>query len=388
MNILLHDFGSYIQPDLIFYLTKMGHHCKNLVYPRPQSLDDDYFAKYVTAHLRAGAYDCVMSTNFQPLLAKICYDCNIKYLAWSYDSPISKDHMEYYAHPTSYIFLFDNAEVNEFHSMGFHNIYHLPLAVNTERLTTIPITAADRERFSCEVSFVGRLYQSPLKRILSHQDDYTIGYINALTDAQFKLVGFPLVDDIIDDTLLQHINDTLAKQGIVYHSGEEEGINKAALSLCITNQLTHNERIILLRLLNRFCDVHLYSDERIEHLSEVPFKGPVTYSIEMPKVFRLSKINLCPTARGIRSGIPLRILDIIGSGGFLLSNAQPELADYFRPDVDIVWYNSMEDAVEKARYYLSHEEERLRIQQNSFAVIKEKFTYPERITTMFQTAGL
>ncbi|MDE6128262.1 MAG: glycosyltransferase, partial [Lachnospiraceae bacterium] len=105
-------------------------------------------------------------------------------------------------------------------------------------------------------------------------------------------------------------------------------------------------------------------------------------------VFRLSKINLCPTARGIRSGLPLRMLDIIGSGGFLLCNAQPELVDYFRPDIDIVCYSSIEDAVEKARYYLSHEDERLRIQQNSYAIIEEKFSYPERIATMFQTAGL
>lgn len=388
MNILLHDFGSYIQPDLIAYLTEMGHHCKNLVYPRPDPATDDYFEKYVTMHLKSGDYGCVMSTNFHPLLAKICYQHNIKYLAWSYDSPISKDHTEYYAHPTSHIFLFDGTEVDEFHNMGFHNVYHLPLAVNTKRLSAISITDADKKRFSCDVSFVGRLYQSKLNSILSYQDDYTIGYINALTDAQFKLVGFPLLDDVIDDALLTRINDTLTKQGIVYHSGAEEGINKAALSLCITNQITHNERIVLLRLLNRFCNVHLHSDERIDQLAEVPFLGPVTYCIEMPKVFRLSKINLCPTARGIRSGLPLRMLDIIGAGGFLLSNAQPELADYFRPDIDIVWYNSMEEAVEKAKYYLSHEEERLRIQQNSYAIIREKFSYPERIATMFQTAGL
>lgn len=388
MNILLHDFGSYIQPDLIAYLTEMGHHCKNLVYPRPNPVIDDYFEKYVTVHLKSGAYDCVMSTTFHPLLAKICYQHNIKYLAWSYDSPIPKDYMEYYAYPTSYVFLFDGMEVDEFHSMGFHNVYHLPLAVNAKRLSAISITDADKKRFSCDVSFVGRLYHSKLNSILSHQDDYTIGYINALTDAQFKLVGFPLLDDVIDDALLAHVNDTLTKQGIVYYSGGEKGINKAALSLCITNQITHNERIVLLRLLNRFCNVHLHSDERIEQLAEVPFLGPVTYCIEMPKVFRLSKINLCPTARGIRSGLPLRMLDIIGAGGFLLGNAQPELADYFRPDIDIVWYNSIEEAVEKAKYYLSHEDERLRIQQNSYAIIKEKFSYPERIATMFQTAGL
>lgn len=388
MNILLHDFGSYIQPDLITYLSAMGHHCKNLIYPLDNPFEDDYFEKYVTAHLQTGVYDCVISTNFQPLLAKVCYRHNIKYLAWSYDSPIPRGRMEYYAYPTNYLFLFDGMEAEDFRRAGLRNVYHLPLAVNTKRLSSISITEADRKRFSCDVSFVGRFYKSPLQKILARQDDYTIGYINALTDAQFKLSGFPLLDDIIDDKLLCHMNETLAKEGIVYHTEEGDGINKTALSLCINNQITRSERIILLRLMNRFCKVHLHSSEKVEQLSDVPFKGPVTYSTEMPKVFCLSRINLCPTLRSIRSGIPLRALDIIGSGGFLLSNFQPELADYFRPDIDIVYYTSMEDAIEKARFYLSHEETRRQIQKNSYAVIKERFSYPERIASMFQTAGL
>lgn len=388
MNILLHDFGSYIQPDLIAYLSEMGHHCKNIIYPLSSMTKDDYFEKYITAHLNTGHYDCVISTNFQPLLAKICCHCKIKYLSWSYDSPLPKGYKEYYAYPTNYLFLFDRMEVEEFHKAGFQNVYHLPLAVNTKRLSAIPISAADRKRFSCDLSFVGKIYKSPLNKILSHQDNYTIGYINALTDAQLKLTGMPLLDDIIDDTLLQHMNDTLARNGIVYHTDDGPGINKAALSLCINNQITRNERIILLRLMNQFCKVHLHSGERVEQLSDIPFLGPVTYSVEMPKVFRLSRINLCPTLRSIRSGIPLRAIDIIGAGGFILCNPQPELFDYFRPDVDIVCYQNIEDAVEKAKFYLSHEELRTQIQQNAYAVIQKHFTYPERITYMFQTANL
>ena len=45
--------------------------------------------------------------------------------------------------------------------------------------------------------------------------------------------------------------------------------------------------------------------------------------------FRNSKINLNPTAKGIRSGIPLRIFDILSCSGFLLTNYQSELSDHF-----------------------------------------------------------
>lgn len=145
---------------------------------------------------------------------------------------------------------------------------------------------------------------------------------------------------------------------------------------------------MLLRLMNQFCKVHFYSNERVEQLSDVPFFGPVTYFQDMPRVFRLSRVNLCPTLRCIRTGIPLRALDIIGSGGFLLCNPQPELMEYFRPNVDIAYYDSMEDAVEKAKFYLSHEDERVRLTQNACAVASEYFTYPQRIQYMFRIAGL
>lgn len=388
MNILLHDFGSYIQPDLIAYLSEMGYHCKNLIYPLHNLYEDEYYEKYITAHLKAGQYDCVISTNFLPILAKICYHHNIKYLAWSYDSPLPKEYAEYFAYPTNHVFLFDRMEAESFQKMGLKNVYHLPLAVNTKRLSSITITEADRKRFTCDLSFVGRFYETHLKKILSAQDNYTIGYINALTDAQFKLSEVPLLEDIIDDTLLERINKNLTEKGIIFHSDREPGINKAALMLCMNYQLTRNERIILLRLLNQICQVYLYSSEIIEQLSEVPFKGPVSYSLEMPKVFRLSKINLCPTMRNIRSGIPLRALDIIGAGGFILCNPQPELMEYFRPDTDIVCYSSMEDAVEKARFYLAHEDVRTQIQRSAYAVLQKQFAYPDRIVSMFQTAGL
>lgn len=388
MNILLHDFGSYIQADLIACLSEMGHHCKNIIYPLPNPAEDEYFEKYVTAHLNTGNYDCVISTNFQPLLARICHQMNTKYLSWIYDSPLSWEHKEYYAYPTNYLFLFDRTEAEHFHREGIPHAYHLPLAVNAKRLAALPITNADRARFSCDLSFVGRFYESPLKKILSHQSDYTIGYINALTDAQLRLPGVPLPEDVIDDALLKQMNDTLSKKGIHYYSGDTPGITRTTLWACINYQITRNERVILLRLMNKLCKVHLYSSERVEQLSDVPFMGPVTYTTEMPKVFRLSKVNLCPTMRTICSGIPLRALDIMGAGGFLLSNPQPELLEYFRPDVDVVCYTDIADAVEKVKYYLTHDDIRQRIQKNAYTIVKKQFSYAERICNMFQTAGL
>lgn len=47
---------------------------------------------------------------------------------------------------------------------------------------------------------------------------------------------------------------------------------------------------------------------------------PVDYDTQLPFLYRRSKINLNITCRSIVTGIPMRALDVMASGGFLLSN--------------------------------------------------------------------
>ena len=56
------------------------------------------------------------------------------------------------------------------------------------------------------------------------------------------------------------------------------------------------------------------------------------------------------TIRNIRTGIPLRVWDILGAGGFLLTNYQIELTDYFKNEESIVYYEDMYDCCKKAEY--------------------------------------
>ena len=140
------------------------------------------------------------------------------------------------------------------------------------------------------------------------------------------------------------------------------------------------------------CDLHIFSKDIKEEtkplLKDVNFHGWVDYDTEMPKVFKASKINLNPSLKLIRSGISLRCMDILGCRSFLLSSYQPELAEYFVPDEEVVLYDSIEDAVEKTLFYLEHEELRDEIAQRGYEKVKKEFNYPKQIAKMLATAGL
>ena len=86
--------------------------------------------------------------------------------------------------------------------------------------------------------------------------------------------------------------------------------------------------------------------------------------------------------RGIKSGIPLRAFDIMGSGGFLLSNFQADFLDFFVPGEDFMYYESKEDFLEKIDYFLFHEEERQVIAKNGHDKVAAKHTYRHRVREM------
>jgi spore maturation protein CgeB len=106
----------------------------------------------------------------------------------------------------------------------------------------------------------------------------------------------------------------------------------------------------------------------------------------MPLVFHYSKINLNMTAKSIRTGLPLRIFDILSCGGFCLTNYQTELTDYFTPGVDLDYYTSEDDLLSKVDYYLSHEKERKEIASNGLLTASTNHNYPERLLQMLSLA--
>ncbi|MBQ8116575.1 MAG: glycosyltransferase [Lachnospiraceae bacterium] len=382
MNILMYDMSSFIQRDLIYYLERAGHHCRNIRYKFEDKYTDAFFEKKFTGYLKEETYDFVMSTNFYPLIARLCYENNMKYLAWVYDSPIDSSDIRYFQYSTSYIFLFDRSEAQKLDMAGGVHIYHLPLAVNTNRLDRIRPTAQNRKYYDADIAFVGNFYENALQTIRSVQTERDKGYLDALVQTQLQIYGVNFLDSLIDSELTDRINTRLAPYTDVQ-------LNEKSILNTIEKQITYIERTSLCNLLGQEHTLKYYSGRDMsDSIPHITWMGTAHYFSEMPLIFKCSRLNLNITLKGIRSGIPLRALDILGSNATLFSNYQPELMDYFIDGEDIILYESLEDAIAKVDYYLQHEDLRLQLTRSGYAKAKEFFSYPDRITTMLKTAGL
>lgn len=107
---------------------------------------------------------------------------------------------------------------------------------------------------------------------------------------------------------------------------------------------------------------------------------------EMYSIFRNSAINLNFT--GITTyldkydnvlytrirGMKLRPLEIIAAGGFCISEFSISLAKLLEDGVDIVFFTSKEELLEKIQYFLSHQDEAKRIANNGAKKIKEQYS--------------
>lgn len=94
------------------------------------------------------------------------------------------------------------------------------------------------------------------------------------------------------------------------------------------------------------------------------------------KVVRQSKININfnQTPHGWVQ-IKGRIWEIIQSESLLLEQYNPLLHRYLEPGVDYVEFNSPEELIEKAQYYLTHEDERLNVIASAKKKLEERFNY-------------
>lgn len=384
MKILVYDFG-YTISDILDSFNQLGIEYRIFSYCFENKNDDEFFIHRFTKTIYEDKYDAVFSVNYFPLIAESCYKSNVKYISWSYDNPLNvKNIEETLSYPTNYIFFFDKVQANQYANLGFDHIYHLPLAANVKRLDQIHLSTSDHTKYDSDISFVGKLYDSDYGLFLKVMSNYQQGFVEGLVNTQQNLYGSYILDDLITDDFISEINTYIRKT----NPDSTFMLTKPALTYAMSANITRNERLMILGILSRHHTLKLYSREEHEILNKAKFMGSCGYIHEMPRIFKASKINLNITLKILQSGIPLRAIDIMGAGGFLLSNYQPEIAEFFTDGVDVAMYESVEDAIAKTNYYLQHNDERKKIATLGHAKVAEYFNYESRIKDMFETAGI
>lgn len=389
MRILFYCWKAYNQSDIIAALRRRGHVVDMFEMELGNFEEDDNFTEKFTKKLFAGentecVYDAVFSVNYFPIISDICEqlsETGLKYICWTCDSPLSTMYHESIFNKCNYIFIFDRFCYMDFKERGA-NVYYLPLAAAVERADEVIGSWQENSQmpgqdYLYDVSFVGSMYRkNSYDEIKDMLPDYVRGYFDALMKLQMEIYG----ENYIDGMLTAEIMDELNRHFRIEKSARSfSNISLIFSTTVLGFKIAQLERYKLLGALSKRFNVSVFTDDENADFVLAHNMGPVRYWDESPVVFYASRINLNFTIRNIRSGIPLRVWDILAAGGFCITNFQPELVMYFKNGGELVWFEDEADLVRKVRYYLEHDEERRRIAKNGQKKVRELHNYDARL---------
>ena len=390
MEILFYRYNSICEPDMIqvfenFGITvhreEMEMHDKNIT-PR---LCSARVAEWILSH----PLSFVFTVNFFPAISYTCNHFKVPYVCWSVDSPVPELFSNTLKNEYNRIFLFDKAQYDFFAPVNPSCIHYLPLATNVKRWEQVilSMTEEDYRQYGSDVSFVGSLYTEKCKydTLVSSGklSDYTRGFVDGLIESQLHVYGYNFIMDNLTDRVVSEI----ASADPQFYHGTDTFMDTDRYLVAhqyIGMKLAAVERQRTLAALSEHFSVNLYTRSDASTLPKVHNRGGASTLTEMPKVFQASKINLNMTMRPIETGLSLRVWDVLGCGGFLLTNYQAELPSYFEIGKDLDAYESLPELSEKVQYYLAHEEERIEIAIHGYEKTARLHSYENRLAEMMQ----
>lgn len=391
MKLLLYRWNAWNQGDVEESLRHLGHEISYISSVPANPEEDDAFTGQLTEQIRTLHPELLFSINYFPVLAEACHQTDTPYVCWNCDGSLLAMYHDSVFYDTNRIFTFDLACVNRFRQLGVSQIWHLPLGVNARRLEQLFSAPVPETRY--DISFVGSLYEkNSYDGIADRLPPYLSGYLEGALSAQQAVSGGNLLELLLTPQICRQLEELTR-----YHRGEHSfaGIRQLFSSTVLGFKAASLRRIQMLNTLSKAgrtwtpkTQVHLFTTDTARDCPLVQLHPPVDYFREMPFVFRRSAVNLNSTVPTIQTGIPLRIWDILGCGGFLLTDYQEELAGCFQAEKHLSVYEDAQELLEKAQFYLTHDTIRRQIAARSRKLVCTSHTWDIRLTQMFHRLRL
>jgi spore maturation protein CgeB len=136
-------------------------------------------------------------------------------------------------------------------------------------------------------------------------------------------------------------------------------------------------------------------DVHQEPIDTSAYGGPRLLQRDLVRMFSQSRLSLGFATAGDShksekrlTHLRLREFEAPMSGALYLTEAQPELAEYFVPDKEVLTYSDRHELLDKARYYLAHQELAERIRRAALIRSRREHTWQHRFNQLFARLGL
>lgn len=189
--------------------------------------------------------------------------------------------------------------------------------------------------------------------------DSTKGYIDGLVSTQSGIYNAYVIENSLPGYVMEDLKRSCPVE-IAENSVEtEEWLYSQYLLL---PRLTYADRLNVLYKTAGAGQLTVYSNDAVPlNMNEYIKPEPPVFGRK--NIFAGSKININIPDRARHSAFSPESLEIMASGGFLLTAYQTGLADHFNQGEDLVMYEDLDSLCDLIKYYLAdeHEQEREQI---------------------------
>lgn len=383
---ILYVYGMEQTKDIIYNLHKLGYNAEEYSRRQNPSVLNDEEMERLASYVKDHKITHLMSIHLIYNLAYVAYQTGIKYVSMIWDAPYIKLYTPFGRMDNCYFSVFDKLDCERFRTAGIPHILYQPLAVNQDNLRKWDLITRMAGTYKDEISFVGSLYDQnsydkELEKMPRHLQDY---FISIFEEAAFRWDGVNRIYGKTDRAILDCIRRTVPE----FDLDNKYDIEDAAYFeiLYLIRKIANIERTCVLNILGEMFPVTLYTNggTDVSMLPNVKVMPPVEPGKPLLKVYTCSKINLNISLKGIEGGTPQRVMDIMGAGGFMMTNYCAETAELFEEDKEIVMFKTPEELVEKSGYYLSHDEEREKIAKAGYEKVLNCYTYEKKLKRLME----
>ena len=310
--------------------------------------------------------DFVLSVNisgmdFDGMFARLFEDLRVPFVTWFVDDPRTiLMGRTCYATPYTVVLTWDKAYEPYLRGVGFEVVCSVPLGVDTTLFDAEP-----PDEWDLPPTFVG----------------------NSMT--QFAREEWAWVEQYPD--LARGIRESFEGgrvNRVTFGQGLEALLGKDATKQLDMDQARHAEMVFFIEgtrrlrhaLVERMAPegVYVRGDEWWRELTPAA-GGPLGYVNELADYYRRCPVSLNTTSIQMPNTVNQRVFDCPAAGGFLLTDAQPDLAELFDVTEEAACYTSLDECSEMFGYYRDHPAVRKEMAAKARKRVLGEHTYQHRL---------
>ena len=283
----------------------------------------------------------VWSMEFLPIVSRGCHVMQIPYISWVTEKQVYTLYSNVVYNKENFIFVAEEIIYEQVKERNpDHIFYMMPGGLikekEAEAEVVFHVSAEDRNKY-----------------LLSEQcPNYLLGYLRGIIEAQLKIYGYHFVERLLREEIKKAFLDNIQRKGLC--SDYEEEPVECLMDDFLCGSMTESEKERLIQEVD--------ADKIVEENADC-----------------IGKINVYLADRKWKCGIPFEIFTIMGAGGFVISNYQAGMEEYFEIGTELVIFEDYEDLKRKIEYYKNHTEERETIARNGQRAVAERYLLAERI---------